>query len=79
MRAPLARAIVVSIGLVWPSSGVYRAPIMPSVLIPGYSSSRRVLSIISDSTPNTFAIDDVRLISSRRASVRANEMLPIRL
>ncbi len=78
-RAPLANAIVVSIGLVCPSFSTYRLPTTPSVFTPGYSASSSWLLIIWDETPNTLAIDEVRWSSSSLSEFLANETLPMRL
>ena len=78
MRAPLASAAAVSLGLVWPSLGTYTAPTRSSVRISGHNSpaSRGVMT--TTSRPNERAIEAARVSSVRRSAVRATAILPLR-
>ena len=52
LRAPLAKAMVVSTGEVWPSRGMYRAPTRSSVRISGQRSRTSSMPISRVSTPH---------------------------
>src|SRR2546422_6708573 len=57
LRAPFARASVVSIGFVRPSRGIHTAPARSSVRISGQRRPASPGEITSTSTPEHFAID----------------------
>ena len=74
--APLARDMVVSTGLVWPSWGIQAAPTRSSVRTSGQRSRNSSKSISRISTPTVRAIDRPRMISSQRSGSEATEMDP---
>jgi len=78
LRAPFARASVVSIGLVRPSRGIHTAPARSSVRISGHRRPASAGEITSTSTPKHLAIDAPRFSSIIRSFVRATLMLPER-
>ena len=79
LRAPMTIAMVVLSGTVWPSSGMWTAPTTSSVRIRGHISPASCGLMVCISTPKLLAIDVWRLSSSRRPSVRATVILPVRL
>ena len=76
LRAPLARAVVVSIGLVWPSLGRKTPPTTSSVLISGQRRFISSVPMTSTSRPKVRAMEAPRFHSSKRSSVVATEMDP---
>jgi len=76
LRAPLASAMVVSTGDVWPSRGMYSAPTMSSVRISGQRSRSSSMSISRVSTPTDMAMAAPRRISSQRSASAATETDP---
>ena len=56
IRAPLAKAWVISEGLAWPSVGMKAAPITSSIFINGHRSSASVGVSRSIFNPNEWAV-----------------------
>ena len=76
MRAPLASAMAVSAGLVWPSWGKKMAPTTSSMLSSGHISWAFFGVISSASTRKALAMAAPRRSSSQRSALVAMEMLP---
>ena len=76
LRAPLAKAMVVSAGLVEPSSGKWMAPMRSAVFMSGHSSCTRLGVTGSAGTPKARAMEAPRRSSSQRSSLVAMERLP---
>ena len=76
--APLTSAMVVSIGLVWPSLGKKMPPTTSSTFSSGHFALISLGSSFCTSSPNVVAIEAPRLSSSSRAAeFVATEMLPL--
>ncbi len=74
--APLARAMVVSTGDVWPSRGMNNAPTRSSVRRRGQRAAASSRSITRVSTPTPSAMVAPRRISSHRSGSAATEIDP---
>ena len=77
-RAPFASAMVVSVGLVWPSHGIQTPPARSSTLRLGLRAFTSEGVRSSASTPVIAPIAGTRLSSSRRSRVWASESPPVR-
>ena len=78
MRAPLAKAWVMSDGLAWPSVGRNAAPTTSSTCISGHSACASCGVSSSISRPNECAVVACRLTSIQRSGVQASRRPPLR-
>ena len=74
--APLTSAMVVSIGLVWPSFGSHTPPTTSSTLSSGHLRLMSAGPITSTSRPKVLAIEAPRRNSSNRSAWVATATLP---